>query len=59
MITKAKTRPLRVRINTTIAADLWYELRVEAVKQKTDCGAILDKLIDAYLKNTRQKGGKR
>lgn len=49
---------MRVRINTTLSADLWEALQIEAIRQKTDCNAILEELITAYLKK-QKKGGER
>ncbi len=50
---------MRVKVTTTIRADLWERLRVHAVKGKTDCNAILEELIEAYLKRVGRKGGGR
>ena len=49
---------MRVRVTTTLRGDLWQALQIEAITQKTDCNAILEELIAAYLKK-RKKGGER
>ncbi len=48
---------MRVKVTTTLAADLWEELRVHSIKEKTNANVILDELIAAYLKKVRKKGG--
>jgi len=50
---------MRVKITTTLAADLWEGLRVDAIRKKTDANVILEELIAAYLKKVRRKGGGR
>ncbi len=50
---------MRVKVTTTIRADLWEDLRVYAIREKTDANVILDALIEAYLKKARRKGGGR
>jgi hypothetical protein len=52
-------KPMRVRVSTTITADLWQALGIEALKQKVDRNDILEKLIAEYLKKIRQKGMER
>ncbi len=52
-------KPMRVKVTTTIRADLWEDLRVYAIREKTDANVILDALIEAYLKKARRKGGGR
>jgi len=48
---------MRVKVTTTIRADLWEDLRVHAVREKTDCNTILEGLIETYLKRVGRKGG--
>lgn len=50
---------MRVRVTTTLAENLWRALQIEAIKRNTDCNAILEELIGAYLKKARKKGGER
>ena len=56
---KKGVKPMRVKVTTTIRGDLWEELRVRAVREKTDCNTILEGLIEVYLKRVGQKGGGR
>jgi len=51
-------KPMRVKVTTTLAANLWEDLRVHAIRNKTDANLILEELIDGYLKKVRRKGGK-
>ncbi len=46
----------RIRITTTLSEKLWRELQHDALDKKTDCNAILEKLIAGYLRK-RKKGG--
>ncbi len=50
---------MRVKVTTTLAVDLWEELRIRAIKGKTDANVILEGLIAAYLKKAKQKGGEK
>ena len=48
---------MRVKVTTTLAANLWEELRVNAIRNKTDANVILEDLITAYLKKVHKRGG--
>ena len=50
---------MRVKVTTTLAADLWEGLRIHAIKGKTDANTILEGLIAAYLKRAKKKGGEK
>ena len=52
-------KPMRVKVTTTLAVDLWEELRVHAIRGKTDANVILEELIANYLKKSKKKGGKK
>ena len=44
-------------MTTTLSADLWKELQIEAIKQGRDANDIIEELLAAYLKKTKKKGG--
>ena len=50
---------MRIRVTTTLREDLWRALQHEAIKENTDCNAILEDLMEDYLKKQKRKGGKR
>ena len=56
---KKGVKTMRVKVTTTIRGDLWEELRVRAVREKTDCNTILEGLIESYLKRVGRKGGEK
>ena len=51
---KKGAKPMRVKVTTTIRADLWDALRIHCITEKADANDILEKLITSYLK---KKGG--
>jgi hypothetical protein len=50
-------KPLRVKVTTTLSADLWKELQIEAIKQGRDANDIIEELMASYLKKTKRKEG--
>jgi hypothetical protein len=56
-MTARKKAAMRIRVTTTLREDLWRELQIEAIRQKTDCNAILEALMTEYLKKQKKKGG--
>ena len=47
------------RTTPTIAMDedLWMELRMQALKERTSASAIISRLVSGYLKRAKKKGG--
>ena len=56
---KKEGKPIRVKVTTTLAGDLWEALQIEAIKKKRDANDILEELIASYLKKEKRKGGDR
>jgi len=50
-------KPLRMKVTTTLSADLWKALQIEAIKQGRDANDIIEELLASYLKKIRKKGG--
>jgi len=50
-------KPLRMKVTTTLSADLWKALQIEAIKQGRDANDIIEELLASYLKKTIKKGG--
>lgn len=48
---------MRMKVTTTLSADLWKALQIEAIKQGRDANDIIEELLASYLKKTRKKGG--
>jgi hypothetical protein len=47
---------MKVKVTLTLEDKGWQRLRMQALREKTSASAIIDKLIDGYLK-TAKKGG--
>ncbi len=47
------------RTTPTIAMDedLWTELRMQALRERTSASAIITRLVSDYLKKSKKKGG--
>lgn len=56
---KKEGKPIRVKVTTTLAGDLWEALQIEAIKKKRDANDILEELMASYLKKEKRKGGDR
>jgi len=56
---KKEGKPIRVKVTTTLAGDLWEALQIEAIKKKRDANDILEELMASYLKKGKRKGGDR
>jgi len=56
---KKEGKPIRVKVTTTLAGDLWEALQIEAIKKKRDANDILEELMASYLKKEKRKGGKK
>ncbi len=52
-------KPMRVKVTTTLAVNLWEELRIHAIRGKTNANVILEELIANYLKKAKKKGGEK
>ncbi len=50
---------MRVKVTTTLAVNLWEELRIHAIRGKTNANVILEELIANYLKKAKKKGGEK
>ena len=48
---------MRMKVTTTLSADLWKALQIEAIKQGRDANDIIEELLASYLKKIRKKGG--
>lgn len=48
---------IRKMISTTLRADLWDRLRMNALKRGVNANDILEELLEAYLKKAERKGG--
>jgi hypothetical protein len=47
---------MKVKVTLTLEDKGWQRFRMRALREKTSASAIIDKLIDAYLKAPK-KGG--
>jgi hypothetical protein len=55
---KKEGKPMiRKMISTTLRADLWDRLRMNALKRGVNANDILEELLEAYLKKAERKGG--
>jgi predicted CopG family antitoxin len=43
--------------NIVMPDDLWLELRMQALKERTSASEIVRRLVSDYLKKTKKKGG--
>ena len=59
MKSRKEGKPIRVKVTTTLAGDLWEALQIEAIKKKRDANDILEELMASYLKKEKRKGGDR
>lgn len=57
MSIKKEKRPVRVKVTTTLDAELWQELQIQAVREKSYANDIMERLIADYLKKVK-KGAK-
>jgi len=51
-------KPMRKVVTTTLRADLWQRLQLDAIKRGVNVNDILEELITDYFKE-RRKGGER
>ena len=59
MKSRKEGKPIRVKVTTTLAGDLWEALQIEAIKKKRDANDILEELMASYLRKEKRKGGNR
>lgn len=46
-----------MKITTVMEEPLWDELRIQAIREKTTASEIIGRLVAAYLKKNKKKGG--
>lgn len=59
MKTNKGGKSMRVKITTTLRADLWKALQIDAVHAGRDANDILEDLIAAHLKKSQKRGERR
>ncbi len=57
MSIKKEKKPVRAKVTTTLDAELWQELQIQAVREKSYANDIMERLIADYLKKVK-KGAK-
>ena len=57
MSIKKEKKPVRAKVTTTLDAELWQELQIQAVREKSYANDIMERLIADYLKRVK-KGAK-
>ena len=55
MVSKKEKKPLRAKVTTTLDAELWQELQIQALREKSYANDILEKLIAEYLKKVKKE----
>ena len=54
MSTKKEKKLVRAKVTTTLDAELWQELQIQAVREKSYANDIMERLIAEYLKKVKE-----
>jgi predicted CopG family antitoxin len=54
---KGGGKPKMATPNIVIEDELWAELRMQAIRERTSASEIVRRLVSEYLKRTKKKGG--
>ena len=55
---KGSEKPKMATPNIVIEDELWAELRMQAIRERTSASEIVRRLVSQYLKNVKKKGEK-
>jgi hypothetical protein len=54
MSVKKEKKRVRAKVTTTLDAELWQELQIQALREKSYANDIMERLIAEYLKKVKE-----